>query len=155
MINSPKNMNMYRISLFALALVGLFVSTYLLYTYVFGGPIVCTGHGCETVRASAQAYFFGLPTPAYGVLFYVGAAVLAWLIGVVKGLWFKYTLLLWTAVGLLVSAYLTYLEAFVIEAWCLWCVASAIVATLMWLLVWTKTTALLSDETAADTVREL
>jgi uncharacterized membrane protein len=32
------------------------------------------------------------------------------------------------------SMYLTYLEAFVINAWCRWCVASAIMATVLFLL---------------------
>ena len=36
-------------------------------------------------------------------------------------------------VGVGFSAYLTYLEAFVIHAWCQWCVASAIIMVLVFL----------------------
>ena len=36
-------------------------------------------------------------------------------------------------VAVLFSAYLTYREAFVIHAWCRWCVASAIIITLIFL----------------------
>jgi uncharacterized membrane protein len=36
-------------------------------------------------------------------------------------------LLLGGILGMVFSAYLTYLEAFVIHAWCQWCVASAII----------------------------
>ena len=39
-----------------------------------------------------------------------------------------------SAVGVAFSAYLTYLEAFVIHAWCQWCVISAILVTLIFLL---------------------
>lgn len=149
-------MNKYRIALFTLALVGLLISSYLLWVYVTGGPIVCNGgHGCETVRASQQARFFGISTPAYGVVFYLVGAALAWLIGVAKGSWLRYAVLFWTAGGLLISAYLTYVEAFVIEAWCLWCVGSALVATLMWLLAWAHTDLLLPDQAPPDTVKEL
>ena len=47
------------------ALVGLFVSTYLLVVYVTGGPIVCGAvHGCDVVRASTWAKtVFDLPRP--------------------------------------------------------------------------------------------
>ena len=34
----------------------------------------------------------------------------------------------------LVVAYLTYLEAFVIRAWCYWCVTSAVIITAIWIL---------------------
>jgi hypothetical protein len=36
-------------------------------------------------------------------------------------------------IGLLFSAYLTYLEAFVIHAWCRWCIASAVLAVLIFI----------------------
>jgi uncharacterized membrane protein len=36
-------------------------------------------------------------------------------------------------IGVLFSAYLTYLEAFVIHAWCQWCVSSAIIMVLAFL----------------------
>jgi uncharacterized membrane protein len=36
-------------------------------------------------------------------------------------------------VGFAYSAYLTYLEAFVIHAWCQWCVISAILMTIIFL----------------------
>jgi uncharacterized membrane protein len=36
--------------------------------------------------------------------------------------------------GLAFSAYLTYLEAFVIHAWCQWCVVSAALAVLVFIL---------------------
>lgn len=149
-------MNYLRISLFTLALIGLLISAYLFSVYVWGGPILCNGsHGCETVRASAQAKFFGVPTPAYGMLFYVVMATLAWLVGVARGPWLKYALLIWGAGGLAASTYLTYIEAFVIEAWCVWCVGSAIVATLIFLLVWLYQRALLPGDEQIDRVKTI
>ena len=110
---------MIRRALFAVAIAGLLVSGYLFITYTTGGPITCgVGHGCDTVRASEYASFFGIPTPAYGLLFYLLLAI-----GVIIR-WQRGVLLL-TALGLLTSAYLTYLEAFVIHAYCLWCLVSA------------------------------
>lgn len=112
-----------------IALLGLLVSGYLYFAYVSGGPIVCgANRSCEVIRASVYANFFGLPTPAYGLIFYG-------LLGVGAALWsgernrrMYWLLVLLTGGGLVVTAYLTYLEAFVIHAWCRWCVVSALLS---------------------------
>ena len=41
-----------------------------------------------------------------------------------------------TGVGLLFSIWLTYLELFVINAICMWCVVSAILAAILFVLSW-------------------
>src|SRR5688500_2984260 len=118
-----------------LALIGLFVSLYLtLYKLGIIGTITCTLGSCETVQTSKWATFLGLPVAAWGLGFYAMmlALSLAWLSErfedspalavalLVAGIW-----------GALFSAWLTYLELFVIHAICQWCVVSAVVATAM------------------------
>lgn len=122
--------------LFITAFLGLLVSGYLFIVYTSPIPIICgEDGGCHVVQASQYAQFFGLPTPAYGLLFYAFLAALA-------SLWpqksplYTFTLYFTTLTGLLVSGFLTYLEAFVVEAWCFWCVISAILATIAFLLIW-------------------
>ncbi|MAF80681.1 hypothetical protein CL628_01570 [bacterium] len=128
-----------RIPLFLIAVLGLLVSGYLFVTYTSGGPIECgVGHGCDTVRASQYASFLGVPTPAYGLLFYLLLAVSALMATPVNRSWIRWPLSLLTAAGLVVSAGLTYIEAFVIDAWCMWCVVSALLALVAFLLVWFK-----------------
>ena len=39
-----------------------------------------------------------------------------------------------TLIGVLYSGYLTYREAFVIRAWCYWCVTSAVIIAALWIL---------------------
>ena len=130
-----------RIPLFIVGILGLLVSSYLLVAYTTGGPITCTGgHGCETVRASIYSSFMGVPTPAYGVLYYALLIVGSLLLASIHAVVIKQCLKTLTLSGLLVSLFLTYIEAFVIEAWCLWCVVSAILALLAFLLVWFKGT---------------
>ncbi|HHT9122079.1 MAG TPA: vitamin K epoxide reductase family protein, partial [Candidatus Wunengus sp. YC63] len=62
----------------ACARYGLIVSGYLLLLYTSGAPIPCGLHAsCEVVRSSVYASWFGIPTPAFGVIFYLLLAVLA------------------------------------------------------------------------------
>lgn len=121
-----------------LSLLGLFVSGYLaLYKLGFLGAIQCTVGGCETVQMSSYAYFLGAPVAVWGVGAYLALLALA-MLGVqprwARERWVASGLLLLSGGGVVFSAYLTYLEAYVIRAWCQWCVISAILVTLIFLL---------------------
>jgi len=107
----------------ALAVVGLLISSYLTWVHYAGVPPVCVeGSGaCESVQTSSYATIFGVPVPAIGLVGYSGLLLSAFLRGEAG----VYLGLLVALVGTLFSAYLTYLELFVIHAICEWCVASA------------------------------
>ena len=128
----PRN----RMVVAVLALIGLFIALYLL-SYALGlVPLICGVSSCETVQMSEWAKVGPVPVPALGVLGYASILGLAMLglqpafadsraIGLlIFGL---------AAVGVAYSAFLTYLEAAVIDAWCIWCIASAVVMTLVFL----------------------
>lgn len=122
-----------------LALAGIFVSLYLL-LYKLGiiGELSCSVGSCETVNSSKWATFLGLPVAAWGVAWYVAMFVMA---VASTGARFEdspvvSTVLLGMAsTGLIFSAYLTYLELFQIHAICQWCVVSAIIVTIIFLIV--------------------
>lgn len=125
-----------RKALFLVAVAGLLVSGYLYVGYAEVGPIPCPlSGGCETVRASQYAQFFGLPTPLYGIVYYLLLAVSALLLPRHRPT-LRIPLLVVTGIGLAVSIYLSYLEAFVIHAWCTWCVASALLTIIAFGIVW-------------------
>jgi len=119
--------------LLALALLGLFDALYLLWVYTSPSrPIVCLGTGCDAVRASSYAHLFGLPLPVFGVACYaiLGLLILAEdLVSAGLGRTLEYSVAGISCGGFLFSLYLTSLEAFVIHAWCAWCVVSALVVT--------------------------
>src|SRR5919205_2312945 len=106
-----------------LALAGLLVSAYLTWTHLAGAEPVCGlgSDGCRAVQASRYATILSVPVATLGLAGY--AAVL--LAAVLRGEAAAYLGLLVTLVGALFSAYLTYLEVFVIGALCQWCLASA------------------------------
>ncbi len=120
-----------------LALVGLFVAVYLwLHALGYGGPIKCGTGGCETVQTSQWAVLFGFPVAFYGVIGYLAILVVALAAlrpsALADKKWNVLVVVLST-VGVLFTAYLTYLELFVIHAICRWCVGSAIIITSIWI----------------------
>ena len=111
----------------ALSLVGVGVAGYLTVVHYTGGDPVCAvGHGCQTVQQSEYADLAGVPVALIGLIGYV--AILASL-AVLRGETGRLARVAMTAGGFAFSAYLTYLELFVIDAICQWCVASAVIMT--------------------------
>ena len=128
----------YRQAIALLALVGLFVALYLwLHALGFGGAIKCgASGGCETVQTSQWAVFLGLPVAFYGVAGYVAILIVALAALRPAALTKKNWNVMWVGfatVGVLFTAYLTYLELFVIHAICRWCVGSAVIITAIWI----------------------
>ncbi|MGE5800818.1 MAG: vitamin K epoxide reductase family protein [Gemmatimonadota bacterium] len=128
----------YRQAIALLALVGLFVALYLwLHALGLGGPLKCGTGGCETVQASQYAVLFGVPVAFYGVVGYLAilaAALVALRAAALLEPKWNQLLVGLATVGVLFTAYLTYLELFVIHAICRWCVGSAIIMTVIWIL---------------------
>jgi uncharacterized membrane protein len=115
-----------------LAVLGLGVAAYLAYVETQAVAAVCGPVGdCNAVQTSEYAYLFGIPIGVLGVLGYV-AILAAWAWGKWRGdKRAALALLAMSAFGVLFSIYLTYLEPFVIGAVCAWCLASAVLMTLL------------------------
>jgi uncharacterized membrane protein len=120
------------------AFAGVFLSIYLtLYKLGYIGELQCAVGSCETVNTSRWATFLGLPVAAWGLGFYVATLGL-----VLLGIQERYAdsravslaLVGLTGWGVLFSGWLTYLELFVINAICMWCVISAIMVAIMFVI---------------------
>lgn len=111
-----------------LSVLGIGVSSYLLWVRLGGSLALCTGvGGCETVNASPYALIGGIPVSLVGVLTYLAILALSLWRGWWGGPWMVSLVIFGMAlVGVLFSIYLTYLELYVILAVCPWCVASAV-----------------------------
>lgn len=120
-----------------LALVGFFIALYLwLHALGVGGALKCGTGSCETVQTSPWAVFLGLPVAFYGVVGYVAVlvvAVAALRPAALPQRGWNTLLAALASVGFLFTMYLTYLELFVIHAICRWCVGSAVIITLIWI----------------------
>jgi len=120
-----------------LALLGLLVSLYMLaYALGWAGTLICTVGDCERVQSSPFSRIGPFPVAAFGVLGYLVlmAVSLSGLQPASRGSrTVPLALLAGGLLGVAFSAYLTYLEAFVIRAWCQWCVSSAVIMVLAFL----------------------
>lgn len=126
-----------RMVIAVLAMGGFFVALYLMAHNVgLTGPIVCGVGDCGIVQSSVYAKVGPIPVSAIGVVGYLILLGLACLgvqpihreSSVIGAFLFSGSL-----GGVTFSGYLTYLEAFVIEAWCQYCVISAIIMVLIFL----------------------
>jgi uncharacterized membrane protein len=120
------------------ALAGLAAAVYLAFVEANDAQAFCGAVGdCNTVQASRYARLFGvLPIGVMGVVGYA-LMLAAWLVSAVAdgalADWADVALLVMALGGVAFSAYLTFLEPFVIGATCAWCLTSALV---MLLLLW-------------------
>jgi uncharacterized membrane protein len=103
-----------------LALAGVAIAAYIEYERATGGQLACGTGGCEHVQSSKYAELAGLPVAVLGLIAYVAifvtalvrapAAALAGAVVAVAGLAF--------------ALYLLVVQAFVLDAYCTWCLAS-------------------------------
>ena len=122
----------------AVAAAGVILAGYLAVAKFLGGNAAfCTaGGGCDTVQASRYAVMLGVPTALWGVLAYATVGVLS-VVGFTTTRWLVAFAIAAGAVGF--SAYLTWLELFVIRAVCGYCLVSAALAVgLLAALIWSR-----------------
>lgn len=123
---------------FIIALVGMIDSAYLTWIKITRTEAYCIGGigNCSTVNSSRYSEIRGFPIALLGLLAYLAIAGILFL--ETHHNFFKEngTMLVFgfSLIGTLYSAYLSYLEAAVIRAWCPFCVASAIAITMVFIL---------------------
>lgn len=138
----------YNLILFVLALVGVGISLFLTIKYLQNADIGCgASNDCNDVAADKYGKGLGIPalkaipTPVFGLLMYVTMVALS-LARVLSGSETFSRMagrLQWAlaAVGVIVSIILTHRE-YVIQHWCKYCIASAIIILLIFLLATTE-----------------
>lgn len=133
MINDDK----LRITSAVLAVIGLIVSAYLTWAKLTHTPVICGGSSeCQTVNDSPFAEIGGIPISLLGMGAYIVILGLLYLES--RGdFWAENSKLILfgiTLIGVLYSAYLTYLEVAVIYAICPYCVISAVVMLFLFII---------------------
>ncbi len=123
--------------LLLLAIIGFADAAYLSANTLLGRPVPCplTG-GCETVTNSPYSRLAGVPLSVIGAVYYLILIVLAlWYIDSAQARALRGIIVI-SGLGFLWTLYLTYLQGYVIGAWCVYCLVSAATTTLVLITSW-------------------
>jgi uncharacterized membrane protein len=127
-ISTPSEGTLRRVATFVAAF-GLGVATYIAIAEADGGAAACVagGSGCQTVADSPYSELAGINVAVIGIVGY--ALLLA--TSILRGDGARIAGFALALTGFGYSVYLTYLELFVIDAICQWCVVSAVLMTVL------------------------
>jgi uncharacterized membrane protein len=132
-----KRLGIYLILL--LSFCGLADSAYITKSEVSGTPLICNINGlsgCNVVAASPYSHLFGISLAEYGLLFYGTIFLLAALELLVRDRIVRRALQWIAGFGLVMSLVFVLLQVVVINAICIYCMGSAILALLIALSAW-------------------
>jgi uncharacterized membrane protein len=119
------------------SVAGAIVAAYLTLVHYRSELLVCgVTSGCKTVQSSSYSTLFGVPVALFGLLMYLfmfGLAVVRLSRPESRPL-LTIAAFSVTTTGVMYAAYLTYVELWVIDALCQWCVASAILTLVLWII---------------------
>lgn len=124
----PNAAGFYAFIVFAAA-GGLGVSLYIHHTKKHNKQLVCPlGSDCNVVVNSRYSKFLGVPLEYWGMKYYAVIfavyIVLIFAPHLLSG-FFLTGLIVFTAAAFLFSLYLLFVQAFLLREWCIWCILSA------------------------------
>ncbi len=118
------------------AALGVGVATYIAIAESGGGSPICLagGTGCRTVAESSYSHVAGINIAIFGAIGYLLLLATAFFANDLA----RFGGFVVSLGGFGYSIFLTYIEIFKIEAICQWCVASAVLMTILFLLSATR-----------------
>jgi uncharacterized membrane protein len=119
------------------AILGVADAVYLLIYKLTGNSNMCLGNGgCHDVNFSPYSEIYGIPVSVFGMAAYLAILSILLLEGHLKVAQENGPLAIFgiSLVGVAFTVYLTYLELYVIHAICPFCVASAVLIALIFIL---------------------
>ncbi len=123
--------------LYLCAAIGILDTLYLVYHKIKGTDVACPlfpKAWCRKVQYSPQSKTFGIPNSVAGLGMYMAILGLTYAYMQGSGLWWPIPALITFGFGF--SLYFTYVQAFVLRAFCTWCVVSALNFAFMFWAIW-------------------
>lgn len=125
----------FSIAILILSVIGVLDTAYLTAEFLSHGQVGCSiVSGCNEVLGSSYSHIGPVPISGMGFIYYMTITVTAGLFVQTSNPKFVWLLFWLTGIGLLVSLGLVYLQVFVIGAVCLYCMASASITFMLFLI---------------------
>ena len=134
---SSNYLNKRRFAIGLLAILGSMDALYLTWIKVSETTASCAGIGdCQTANISTYSEIAGIPVAALGLLTYVLIGILVWMETRRPELieWSQLAVFGLSLVGMIFSGWLTYVEIEIIRAICPYCIISAILISIIFVL---------------------
>ena len=125
----------YKPAILVLSAIGFLISLYLTYLHFAEGQAAFCSQGsdCDLVRQSSYSSILGIPVALLGA---IGYLLIFWFSYVSVSRKMRWVLLyILSLSGFVFSLYLTYVEIFIIKAICQYCVISAVLMTIIFIMV--------------------
>jgi uncharacterized membrane protein len=125
------------VAILILAFCGLANAVYITQHEISGTPLLCDIQnltGCNIVANSPYAHLFGIPVAAYGIFFYSVLFILTALELVFFNTFLRRLLQEVALLGVIASLYFTVIQVFFIRAFCIYCIASASITLIVFIL---------------------
>ncbi len=127
-----------KVASISLAVIGLLIAGYLVISEATNTQTICPATGafnCDLVQKSIYSHIGPIPVAVIGLLGYLAILAVLLLESRVELFMERGKMLVFgmALVGLLFTGYLTAMEAFVLHAWCIWCLGSAVAITLLFI----------------------
>lgn len=120
-------MGTHLIIILVFAVIGMINTSYLVAHVISKKPVTCLFFPpawCQKVQFSKYSRTLGIPNPVTGLGFYIAIFILTLLF--IQGVVAFWPIGIIITIGFLFSLYFTIIQAFVLRAFCTWCVVSAI-----------------------------
>jgi uncharacterized membrane protein len=121
-----------------LGVIGFFDSLYLVITHFTNDSVICDGvNKCDLVLTSSYSTLFGIPVALFGVLFYSTIIIIASIMKnetKINSRIITNLLSISTSLALFASIWFLYLQIYVINAYCVYCLISALVSSILFIL---------------------
>jgi|SRR3989344_1852352 len=129
----------FYLTIIAAALLGFLIAYYIYAHKKSGRKLTCPiNSDCEVVVRSRYSTLFGVTLEKWGMLYY--AAVILFYLGLIFWPTLAAALAVISALialasvfAFLLSLYLTYIQMAKLREWCVWCLGSALVSTVIFL----------------------
>lgn len=127
-IDKNKIKRLLPVFIMGLSVLGLVDAAFLTFKHYTGGDIKCfVVSGCDIVTSSQYSVLFDLiPLALMGVLFYFTALLLGFVVSETNSKKLKFILWTWSGLGGLSSLWFLYIQAFILEAYCSYCLVSIV-----------------------------